>query len=582
MSLPRPSWGSRAFAWLPVAAGASATPRATGFAVRLAPLLLLAAILAGLLAGGGCSSGEPGVGSSGTGLGVNGTQIGAITGFGSVIVEGRRYDDSGSAISVDVDPRAPQAASATDLGLGMRAEVAFENDALAWSVVVRPTLVGRIDTADADRFTVARQDVLIVRRGVAATVLDGFDAGTPPAAGDLVEVHGVRNAAGEIEATRIARRASTAAPVLRVVGDVAALEGASGVRIGALRVDTGATTRLLPSGRLPAVGDRVTVVAAGLAAVNAARNGAVVADVVRIDTFAEATRVRVAGLVRLRQPGSDRFVVDDALVDARTARFTDATLADIVAGRFVRVEGVWSGARLQATEIRLLRDLGDPAEITGLVGDFVSAASFTVRGTRIDASSADVEYRDGDVASLADGVLVEARGNVSDGVLRATRIVFRSDPDARTRALAGVVSGYDPASGAFTILGASARLASGAVLRFGDGSVAPASSFANGVAAKVDGRFEGGVFVVDTVTLVRSGEQRLVSLEGRAFRVDTVQRTLRLNGVDVGWDAQTRFDGALTELVGGAIVRVEGNVAGDRIAATRITIRLLLRAMERP
>ncbi|MGE0315178.1 MAG: DUF5666 domain-containing protein [Lautropia sp.] len=563
--------------------GASATRRRAGWPLpRIASMFVLVALLVAMLAGGGCSSGEPGVGSSGTGLGVSGTQVGAITGFGSVIVEGRRYDDTGATIGFDIDPLAPRAAAASDLRLGMRAELVFENDTLAKSVVVRPTLVGRIDTADADRFTVARQDVLVVRRGIAATVLDGFDAATPPATGDLVEVHGTRNAAGEIEATRIARRPTTAVPVLRIVGDVAALDGATAFRVGALRVDTTATTRLLPAGRLPAVGDRVTVVAAGIAALDAARSGAVRADVVRVDAFAEATRVRLAGLVRLRQPGSDRFVVDDALVDARAARFVDAAPADIVAGRFVRVEGVWSGARLQATEVRLLRELGDPADVTGLVGDYVSVASFTVRGVRVDASSAAVEYRGGDASSIADGVLVDVRGFVSDGLLRATRIEFRVDPDSRTRALAGVVSGYDPASGAFSILGASARLAAGAVLRFGDGSAAPAASFQNGVLATVDGRFDGGVFIVDVVTLARSGEARQVTLEGRAFRVDTVQRTMRLNGVDVVWDAQTRIDGAPTDLVGGASVRVEGSVVSGRVAASRITIESPAQAKGQP
>ena len=552
---------------------ASRTPGAPLIASTHLSILLSVLMFVAVLAAGGCSSSEPGVGSSGTGIGVSGTQVGTITGFGSVIVEGRRYDDDGATISVELDPRAPLTATSADLRLGMRAELSFENDERATTLVVRPAVIGRIDTADIDRFTVARQDVRVIRSGIAATVLDGFDAATPPATGDLVEVHGVRNAAGEIEASRVSRRPATAAALVRIVGEVAALETSTSLRIGTLRVDTSAATRLLPFGRLPEVGDRVTVVATGIAALNGARNGSITADAVRIESFTEARRVRIAGLVRLRQLGSDRFLVEDALVDARAARYVDATPGDIAAGRFVRIEGVWSGAILQASEIRLLRGLGDPVEITGLVGDFVTAADFTVRGTRVDASAADVEYRDGGASNLADGVLVEVRGFVVDGELRADRIVFRSTPDARTRALAGVVSGYDPASGAFAVLGASARLAPGAVLRFGDGSAAPASAFANGVLAKVEGRFDAGVFVVDIVTLPRAGEQRLITLEGRAFRVDTAQRTMRVIGVDVGWTAQTQVDGALTDLVGGAIVRVEGSIAAGRLEATRITIR---------
>jgi hypothetical protein len=73
-------------------------------------------LLAALALLGGCG----GVDSGGTGTGASSTYAsGPITGFGSIIVNGVRYDDIGASIEDD-DGRVR---SHDELGLGMRTEV---------------------------------------------------------------------------------------------------------------------------------------------------------------------------------------------------------------------------------------------------------------------------------------------------------------------------------------------------------------------------------------------------------------------------------------------------------------------------
>ena len=75
----------------------------------------LAAVSVLGLALAGCGGGSDGVGSGGTGTFSSGT----ITGFGSIIVNGVRYDDSGSRV-LDAGGRTR---SSADLRLGMVVEI---------------------------------------------------------------------------------------------------------------------------------------------------------------------------------------------------------------------------------------------------------------------------------------------------------------------------------------------------------------------------------------------------------------------------------------------------------------------------
>jgi hypothetical protein len=124
------------------------------------------------------------------------------------------------------------------------------------------------------------------------------------------------------------------------------------------------------------------------------------------------------------------------------------------------------------------------------------------------------------------------------------------------------------------MLGASMRLTPGATFVNADGSAANRGDFGVGVTAEVEGRFIGGVFVVDAAVLRSLGLVRQVRAEGPAYGVDPAARTMIVNGIAVRWTPLgTRIDGSLSDLRGGTPVRVEGSVAAGVLVATRLTIR---------
>ena len=531
----------------------------------------------------GCAGGEPGVGSSGTGVGTSGTQSGSINGFGSVVVEGIRYDDSSATVTAEIDPAFPVDTTSSSLQLGMSTALSFEDDTRATRITIAPNVIGPIETLGTDAAgnltaRVAGQPVRFGASGARSPVFEGFDNASELAAGDWVAVHGTRDADGRVDATRIERLGDADPRVLRVTGEVDAGDG-SGFTIGTLRVAIGAATRWLPAAPVAplAAGQWVTIHVGAAATALAGAGGTVTADTVRIESLPDARRLRLAGRIRMPLAGTARPRVEAATVDLGAAVVEDGTVGDLVPGTFVRVEGLAAGGVLQVERARILREVDEPIGVIGLVSDFVAAGSFRVRQTLVDASAPEVAFDPGSAADLADGVLVEVRGVVRNGVLRATRVRLITTPDERTRALTGAVGlgtgSLLPADGRFSLEGVQARLSASAALRFGDGSPAGRDDVTDGVRVIAQGRFDAGVFAADAMVILRGGEIGRVSTEGLAYQVDPLLRSLRLSRYRVEWSSATPIDGDPSRLRTGARVRVEGRVAGGILIASRLTLR---------
>jgi Domain of unknown function (DUF5666) len=140
-----------------------------------------AAALALVLAacGGGGGIGGTGGGGGGGGIGGTGVAYGTITGFGSVWVNGVRYETpAGTTFRLD-----DSGVSQSDLKVGMVARVEGSGTS-ATAVVVDSALKGRVEAVIGDRFTVLGQAV----QTDASTT---FDNGIRPVVGDYVEVHGL-------------------------------------------------------------------------------------------------------------------------------------------------------------------------------------------------------------------------------------------------------------------------------------------------------------------------------------------------------------------------------------------------------
>ena len=166
---------------------------------------------------------------------------GAISGFGSVIVNGVRYDTTGTEVRVD-----DRAGAVSDLRVGqvvrVEAEVDDRGQARARRIEQEHLLSGTVQSVDAASraITVAGQLVRIDDDTSFDDSIGGSLAGV--AVGDRVEVHGFAGSDGQARATRLERADATETEV-EVTGLVAGLDTvARRFSVGSLRVDYSTAT----------------------------------------------------------------------------------------------------------------------------------------------------------------------------------------------------------------------------------------------------------------------------------------------------------------------------------------------------
>ena len=164
--------------------------------------LLAAGLVTALVAcGGGGGGSSAGVGTGGTGA----FAVGTISGFGSIIVNGVRYDDSSATVVDDDD-----SSSSSSLAIGQVVEIrgSVNSDGLtgtASSISYYSALKGPVTdfNSGAGTFKVFGQLVSTT----ATTLVELGSSGSPLADGNVVEVYGLPDASGGITATRIEREA---------------------------------------------------------------------------------------------------------------------------------------------------------------------------------------------------------------------------------------------------------------------------------------------------------------------------------------------------------------------------------------
>jgi hypothetical protein len=146
---------------------------------------------------------------------VNAVTTGPISGFGSIIINGVRYDDSSAKIILD-----DENARSADLRLGMMAQVESQKEAnattaRATSIVTRSYVQGPISAISPaiNELTVLGVTV----KTTPTTVFDNVADLSVLALNDRVEVHGLPDALGNLTATRIEKSNSTEA---RIIGTV--------------------------------------------------------------------------------------------------------------------------------------------------------------------------------------------------------------------------------------------------------------------------------------------------------------------------------------------------------------------------
>lgn len=457
--------------------------------------------------GGGGSDSAPGGNPPPTvgGIGRTGVAVGPITTFGSVVVNGVRYDTSSASIFVDDLP-----ATQDDLRVG---QVVFVDGSVDDNMTT--------GTADEIRFDenvkgpVQSIDVAAGRLVVLGqTVITGpdtsFDNSIQPASldglnvGDIAEVSGQTMADGSIVATRIEKE--PAGTAFEVHGTVSNLDtGNMRFSINALVVDySAAMLDDFPGGQI-ANGDAVEAKGAALDA-----NGVLSANKVEFEGNpiggAAGLYVEVEGFITRFVSAQDFDVSGIRVTTNSSTEFEDGVAADLGVNVKVEVEGeLDANGTIVAEEVEFRQ--AKSVRVTALV-DSVNAAgnSLVMLGITVnvdaltrfeDKSNADVEPLT--ISDLNTGDYLEIRGSESPagtGQILAA-ILEREDNDTETILQGFVETVSDPS---FTILGVSIVTNGATEFQDADDSVISAAEFFSRVTAGALVKVKGLETTATTIT----------------------------------------------------------------------------------
>jgi hypothetical protein len=376
---------------------------------------LLTAVLAALLVGsiGGCGGG---VGTEGTGT-FSSVGSGPITGFGSIVVGGVRYDDSTASVSDDDGNNTDR----TRLALGMVVDV--EGGAISTSadgatlsatatrVRTRRALLGPAEAIDlaAGSLRLLGQQVLVT----GDTTFDSSLAGglAAVASGRLLEVWGLYDASRTAwVATRIAP--AVAGSAYSVSGPVASVDSGQSFTLGSQRF-VGSTAGL-------AAGAIVQLKLQSAPDANGRWQVSTQRAEDRLPN--QSDDAGLEGLVSA-VVSATRFTVNGTTVDSSGARIDGTVRAGArVQVRGALVAGVLVATRVQASAPETVRGF----ELKGTPGGLDTVARrFVLRGVTVDYSGA--SFRNGSAATLVGYTgTVEVKGRLSADrqVLEATSVDF--------------------------------------------------------------------------------------------------------------------------------------------------------------
>jgi Domain of unknown function (DUF5666) len=538
----------------------------------------------GLLSACGGGGGD-GVGSGGTGIigSAGGVQTGNVSGFGSVIIEGNKYDDSAAIVTSDIEPGNTLAATLPSVRLGMQVKATFDSSERITAVTLLPTVLGKVAavniSTNGDSIVVAGQTVRLQSSTAALstpTIFEGLTSAKDVAVGDKLEVHGYFDVDGTIIATRVELLddTNTITRVSGLVSELSTSSTAQSFKVAGLEVKLAAGAKTLPINSVVKNGDRVSVWS-NVDVVTGANTQSLDAKVVRIEASSaiasNSQPWRIAGPISAIDLNAKTLKIDDIALSFANATLKNTLLADLQKGVVVRVKGTGNSA----IEIELLKTPDKvKIELAGLITDFNSISSFKVRNSLINASAANIVFVNGTKANLGDGVLVVLEGNVVNGVIVPTLVTLQVAEDTRTQAFIGQVSNFNASTGLFNILGVQAKITAATVFKSFSGGNATIGSFANGITVQTKGSFAQGQFIVTEVRLGSSTVQE-VKIEGVATNLNLATRTFSLNGVLVNWTATTDIN-TLAKLKNGVRVVVEGlsNANnGGVVAASKIQVK---------
>ncbi len=346
--------------------------------------------------GGGGGGGSTPSASSGVLL-----TAGAVTGFGSVVVDGTEIEDAQAKV---LRENADGSLSSDLVQLGQRVRVKHDERGQASQITVDAALIGEVSAINSTAGTlrVAAQNVSVNGSSALGPVTvfgGGYADLSNVSAGDLVEIHGTpvyssSNASYTVQATRIAK--APAGAKLQISGKISgytSTAGGASFTLNGLTVQVSASSALRPAGSTLADGLQVTAFSnAPLSA------STLTASHIRVDRNQDSASVgakaQLSGVATGYDATANTLVLGSTLVTLAGATVTDlkGKQSPVQNGAYVLVGGsVNSDGSVTAATVKV-RTADTTAALAqvlliGPITDFVDASSFVVRGVPVDATN---------------------------------------------------------------------------------------------------------------------------------------------------------------------------------------------------
>ncbi|MGI9303154.1 MAG: DUF5666 domain-containing protein [Gammaproteobacteria bacterium] len=393
------------------------------------------------------------------GTGRTDVSAGAISGFGSVIVNGTRFDTTASTIIVN-----GQTASESDLDVGFVVRVEGDISAgIATMVEFADSVRGPVSdiapngaAGNEATLTVLGQTIVVDD----LTNLNNTDL-TTLMPGDIVAVSGLRNASNVIVANYLEKRANV--DLFAVTGVVSNLDATNKrFHIAQLTVDFSAASLVdLPGGAL-ANGQTVEAVseAGGFIAATPLLKATTVSGGIVLGARPD-DEVEVEGLVTNADNAPAAFQVGGVSVATSSATvFEGGSPNDIVVNARVEVEGeIDAGGLLQA--LRVIVKPSNEVEIQGSAGtvdlgaDTITVLSIVVQVDELTSFKDEsvTKQRPFNLTHVSTGDRIEVRGIGDASTVIATRLVRKNPEDDTKGKLGAPVESFDATAETISTLG---------------------------------------------------------------------------------------------------------------------------------
>jgi len=407
--------------------------------MRFSKLALSAGVLLALQVAGCGGGGGGGGGAAAPAGGADVVSSGVITGFGSVYLNGVRYDTSGASFTIDDSPGGQDDLAVGDV-VTIRGRVNDDGrNGTATQVIGEDAVEGPVTAVDAVAGT-----LVVAGQSVITDADTSFDDNVPGASlagllvGDFVEVAGFLDAGGSVRATRIERK--PAGGIVEVNGVVSDLDTVnSRFRINALEISyAAAVLDDFPGGQI-SNGDFVeakgtTFIAGVLQATKVEKKGPG-------DRDDDDARREIEGLITRFASPTDFDVAGRPVTTSAGTVYENGSVTDLALNLKVEVEGTPNASGVLVARKVSIRRAGN-VRVTSLVESMdVAAGTLVVLGITIKVDQMtrleDKSEADDESFSLSDisvGDYVEVRGAefpASSGQLLARRLE-REDAENRS------------------------------------------------------------------------------------------------------------------------------------------------------